>query len=48
MTRLDSPNRVTVKPAINVYSGLAVLSFLAIASALGYAIYTVGKLKAWF
>ncbi len=48
MTRLDTPSRITVKPAVNVYSGLAVLSFIAVASALGYAIYCVGRLKGWF
>ncbi len=38
MSRLDAPARVTVKPGINVYTGLAVLSALSTLGALVYAI----------
>lgn len=38
MTRLDSPSRLTVKPGVNVYTGLAVLSFIATAAAFAYAL----------
>jgi len=38
MSRLETPARVTVKAGVNVYTGMAVLSFLATAAALVYAI----------
>lgn len=39
MSRLDTPARVTVKPGMNVYTGLAALSALSTLAALGYAIW---------
>jgi len=38
MSRLDSPARMTVKPGVNVYTGLAALSCLATLAALVYAL----------
>jgi len=38
MTRLDSPSRLTVKPSVNVYTGLAALAFLATAAAFIFAL----------
>jgi len=38
MTRLDTPTRVTVRPTINVYTGLTALSMLATLAALIYMI----------
>jgi hypothetical protein len=38
MTRLDSPTRVTVRPTVNVYTGLTALSMLATLAALIYMV----------
>ena len=38
MTRLDTPTRVTVRPTVNVYTGLAALSMLVTLAALIFMI----------
>lgn len=48
MSRINTPPAVTVKPAVNVYTGLAALSALAMLFAMVYAIMALGNLRGWF
>jgi hypothetical protein len=45
MSRLDAPSRVTVRPSVNVYTGLAALSCLATLAALVYAFLQYSKIQ---
>jgi len=39
MSRLETMSRGSVKPAVNVYTALAGISFLITAGAAGYAVW---------
>ena len=45
MSRLDAPNRLTVKPGINVYTGLALLSCLVTLAAFVFATMQFYKIQ---
>ena len=46
MSRLDAPARMTVKPGVNIYTGLAGVSCIATLAALIYAVLQYMKLQA--